>query len=122
MTLAAYSHAAAGLAYGALGLSLARRRATNPGRRSTAERGFAAAVVLSAAWGFSAAAAQWTGHAALAVAAGLFDLCRYAAWFTFLLALLRVGYGAAGGSRGPLLLGLTALAALAALNALAGDF
>ncbi len=114
MTLAAYSHAAAGLAYGALAISLARRRATNPGRGSAAGRAFAAAVVLSAAWGISAVAAPWTGNAALALTSGLLDLGRYAAWFAFLLLLLRVGAGEVGGRR-PWLLGVTALVALALL-------
>ena len=115
MSLVAYSHAAAGLAYAALAISLARRGSdANPGRGSAAGRAFAAAVVLSAAWGFCAVAAQWTSSAALALTAGLFDLGRYAAWFAFLLSLLRAGHGEATG-RKSWLLGVSALAALAVL-------
>ena len=88
MTLAAYSHALAAIAYGALAGSLLRSYFSQPGR-TPAQLSLIAAVVLSALWGAASLAAQLSGAAVLAVGAGVLDLARYVAWFVFAYVLLR---------------------------------
>ncbi|HET9977944.1 MAG TPA: XrtA/PEP-CTERM system histidine kinase PrsK [Burkholderiaceae bacterium] len=86
MSLAAYSHAFALLAYGALALSLLRDRAAG---RGLSQRLFFGAILASAAWGAASLGAHLVGRGELVLAAGALDLTRYAAWFVFAMALLR---------------------------------
>ena len=88
MTLAAYSHAAAAVAYGVFSYSLlsgsfARKSNT------AAQLSFTAAVVISAAWAMAGLAAELGAFATFATGVRLLDLSRYAAWFVFALVLLR---------------------------------
>lgn len=82
--------AAAALAYGALAARLLATGYLRP-QAGAAAVWFLAAVAASAAWGGAGAAAAWVPDAVPAVAAGTTDLLRYAAWFGFLVALLRPG-------------------------------
>jgi putative PEP-CTERM system histidine kinase len=92
VNLAAYSHAAAALAYGAFALYLIRADAA---RRPLAAHRWAmlSAVIASALWGAAGLAAQTGGGATAAIAAGVLDLSRYAAWFVFAMLLLRLHAG-----------------------------
>jgi putative PEP-CTERM system histidine kinase len=63
------------------------------------------AVVVSAAWALAGLVAQFANSFAWALAAGLLDLARYAAWFAFSLALLRPSWRQAT-ARTRLMLGL----------------
>lgn len=90
------SYAAALLAYGAFGVRLALtgylRRAAG-----TAAHAFLAAVVCSAAWGGIGWIDAGTHSLVWVTPLALADLARYAAWYTFLLVLLRPAIGGGGG-------------------------
>jgi putative PEP-CTERM system histidine kinase len=119
--LALLGFAAALLVYGALALRLAyigywRAQA------GTAAQVFLFAVACSVAWGTAGTAAA-VGLDAAAALLPVADLARYAAWFWFLLVLLRPGLKDAPNGEvsrlRPVAVGLVALAALAvAINAI----
>ena len=88
MTLAAYSHALAAVAYSVFAVSLLRTRFTRKSN-TAAQLSFAAAIIISAAWALASLVAQLTGSALFAIGGGLLDLARYAAWFVFAIVLLR---------------------------------
>ncbi|HWR87136.1 MAG TPA: XrtA/PEP-CTERM system histidine kinase PrsK, partial [Acidiferrobacterales bacterium] len=88
MTLAAYSHALAAVAYSIFAASLLRGGLAQR-NNTVAQLSFAAAIVISAGWALASLAAQLTASVPLAVAGGLLDLARYVAWFVFAFVLLR---------------------------------
>lgn len=85
---AAFGHAASALAYTAFVLHLLRA-----GKLSlaggAARLAFGGALVLSAAWGWVGFAAARLGLAGAGAPLTVLDLARYAAWFGFLLVILR---------------------------------
>ena len=85
MDLATYGYATAALLHTALALGLVREPAF---RQGVATRPFLGAVAATAAWGWSAVASQLLGGAWALLSASVFDLLRYALWFTCLLRLL----------------------------------
>ncbi len=91
--LALLGFAAAALAYGALATRLLLTGYLRP-QAGAAAGWFLAAVAASAAWGVAGAVAAGLAGAQDAVpefASSVLDLLRYAAWFAFLIALLRPG-------------------------------
>jgi putative PEP-CTERM system histidine kinase len=124
VNLAAYSHLLAALAYSLFAVSLLRSH-PKQAAGATAQLSFIAAILVSAAWAIASLAAQLTGNAAAAVAAGLLDLTRYVAWFAFALVLLRPAPGSTR-SRNAVLIGLggvgvVAVATLVVAGALGAD-
>ena len=121
MTLAAYSHALAALAYGIFAISLLRGGLARR-NNTAAQLSFAAAIGISAGWALASLAAQLTGNAALAVGGGQLDMARYVAWFAFAFVLLRPT-GPQQGARVVMLAALGAVAVLAiAVLVTAGTF
>ena len=112
MTLAAYSHALAALAYGIFAVSLLRGGLAQRSH-SAAQLSFAAAVWVSAGWALASLVAQLTGSTAMAITGGLLDLARYVAWFVFGFVLLLRPTGPQQGARVAMLAGLGAVAVLA---------
>jgi len=111
VTLAAYSHALAAIAYSVFAVFLMRGGLAQR-NYTAAQASLTTAIVLSAAWAGFSLLAQVRGNALLAAAAGLLDLARYLAWFVFAFVLLRPS-GAQRGKRRRVLLGLAAVAAIA---------
>ncbi|RVT53428.1 XrtA/PEP-CTERM system histidine kinase PrsK [Rubrivivax albus] len=88
--LALLGFGAAALAYGALAVRLMLSGYLRPQAGAPASW-FLAAVGFSAVWGVAGTAAVWAPGAVGEVSAAAADLLRYAAWFGFLLALLKPG-------------------------------
>lgn len=86
LDLPAWSALLAAIAYSALAARALLKRASTP-FIVDARLLFAAAIAATAAWGWSELAAAFDSAPA-AIAARVFDLLRYAAWFAFLLLLL----------------------------------
>ena len=111
MTLAAYSHALAAVAYSVFTISLLRSWFSTT-KNTAAQLSFIAAIAVSAAWALASLAAQLTGSAPLAVGSGLLDLARYAAWFAFAIVLLRP-VGPRQRARNVMLFGVAGIALIA---------
>ena len=88
LQLALYGFVAAAVAYGALALRLVLTGYLHS-QATTAARPFLGAIVASALWGLAGAAAALSPVATPAWLLSAADLARYAAWFWFLLVLLR---------------------------------
>ena len=86
LNLPTWSALLAALAYTVFALHLWRVGSFNPSR-GRASLLFAAAIVASAAWGWSGAASAYRGPLP-GVAVSLLDLIRYACWFAFVLSVL----------------------------------
>jgi len=88
VTLAAYSHALAAVAYSIFAVALIRGCfAQRP--NTAAQLSFAAAIGISAAWALTSLAALLSANVELAVGSSMLDLTRYIAWFVFAFVLLR---------------------------------
>ncbi|MDP1690712.1 MAG: PEP-CTERM system histidine kinase PrsK [Burkholderiaceae bacterium] len=111
MSLAAYSHALAAVAYSIFAISLLRGGLAQT-NNTAAQLSFTAAVFISAAWALASLAAQLTGNVPLAIGGGLLDLARYAAWLVFAFMLLRPA-GPRQRSRSIMLISLGAIAVVA---------
>ena len=111
MTLAAYSHALAAVAYSVFAVSLLRSW-FGPTKNTAAQLSFIAAIGVSAAWALTSLAAQLTGSAPWAIASGLLDLARYAAWFVFAIVLLQPA-GPQQRARSVMLFGVASIAVVA---------
>ena len=115
MTLAAYCHALAAIAYSVFAVSLLRGYFSHTAR-TPAQLSLIAAVLISAAWGAASLAAQVDGAAPFAIGAGVLDLARYMAWFVFAYVLLRPTATSGRGRNTVLIvLGAIAMAAIAVL-------
>jgi len=88
VTLAAYSHVLAAVAYSIFAVALLRGSLAQR-NNNAAQLSFTAAIVLSAAWAVASLAGQLTGNVLYAIGGGLLDLARYVAWFVFAFVLLR---------------------------------
>ncbi len=88
LTLTAWSYGLAGVAYGALALSL-WRRGYGSMRAEAAKRMMLFGAFGSSVWGWLMLAFLLTGLGAISMLSTMVDALRYGAWFGFLLILLR---------------------------------
>jgi putative PEP-CTERM system histidine kinase len=95
LDLTAWSGGLTGVFYAVFALRLQQSGCLRSPRESTKVT-VLAAVLLSAAWGWSALLLTLTQTPLLALLTTLFDQLRYAAWFAFLLLLLRTSRSSKG--------------------------